>query len=265
MIDIHSHILYGVDDGPKNLEESVALLEIAARRGITDIISTSHAFHPQFHVCPEMVRRQTKELQKKLNQRHIPLKIHVGHEVHISEKTVEHCLSKQSLLLADSNYILLELPEYTVPAYTQDIIRGLLVHDITPIIAHPERNKSIAEKPFLLERLIRGGAVAQVTAGSLAGHFGRAVQHLSLELIRANLIHTYGSDVHNSASRPYLFIEGLLYLEKRKELDAIDLLLENNSRILSNQPLIVYEPTGVSTRKWWKFNRKKDSGKTECQ
>ena len=85
-----------------------------------------------------------------------------------------------------------------------------------PIIAHPERNRAIAEKPERLERLVRHGALAQVTAGSLSGHFGKNVQKLALQLIEANLIHTYGSDVHNLDDKTIPFQKGLDYLGKKK-------------------------------------------------
>ena len=124
---------------------------------------------------------------------------------------------------------------------------------ITPIIAHPERNKAIAEKPSRLVELIHQGALSQITAGSLTGHFGRAIQKLSLDLVRANLVHAYGSDVHNLTTRPFLFDEGLCYLEKRKELEAVDIFLENNARILQNMPFIIKEPEEMETAKWWKI------------
>ncbi|WP_342463166.1 CpsB/CapC family capsule biosynthesis tyrosine phosphatase [Ureibacillus sp. FSL K6-8385] len=252
MIDIHSHILYGVDDGPKHVEESIAMLEAAANEGITEVISTSHASHPQFDVPSNVVIEQIHELKKELDDRQIPVSIHVGHEVRISENIVERCLTGEVHCLANSNYLLMELPSNSIPLYTKNIIRELLLHDIIPIIAHPERNKAIAEKPERLERLIREGALAQVTAGSLAGFFGKKVQQLALDLVRANLVHTYGSDAHHLTARPFLFKEGLSFLEKKKELDSADLLLENNARIIANRPLILYEPE-LPKCKWWKL------------
>lgn len=258
MIDIHSHILFDVDDGPKTKEESIAMLEAAATEGITDIISTPHSNHPMYDVKVKSVIEQTKNLQEELEKLHIPINIHLGHEVRISEKIVERVLSNESLRLAKSNYLLLELPSNTIPQYTSLIIRELLNINITPIIAHPERNKSIAEKPAKLERLIREGAVAQITAGSLAGHFGKSIQQLSLNLVRSNLVHTYGSDAHNLSTRPFLYNEGLSFLEKKKAFDEINILLENNSRILRNEPLIIYEPEEFQKRKWWSiFTNKK--------
>ncbi|MEG0576855.1 MAG: CpsB/CapC family capsule biosynthesis tyrosine phosphatase [Bacilli bacterium] len=90
-----------------------------------------------------------------------------------------------------------------------------------------------------MEYLIFQGAFAQITSGSLTGHFGQTIQKLSLDLVRVNLVHTYGSDVHNLRTRPFPFDEGLCYLEKKKELDAVDILLGNNARIIHNEPLLI--------------------------
>ena len=253
MIDIHTHILWAVDDGPKQMEETMQLLKQAVNEGITEIITTSHSFHPQYHVDYETINNQIQLLQYQLTKNSIPLTLHTGHEVRLSDNIISLYKAKQIHTLANSNYILLELPSHTVPYYSINIIRELLTEGLVPIIVHPERNKAIAERPILLERLIREGAMAQITAGSLAGHFGRTIQNLSLDLVKANLVHTYGSDVHNLTSRPFLFDEGLYYLEKKKELDAVEVLLENNFRIIHNSSLIVQEPEEIETTKWWKI------------
>jgi protein-tyrosine phosphatase len=253
MFDIHSHILFGVDDGPKTIELSLEMLMQAEKEGITDIISTSHACHPQYHVQSTDVWQQVPQLQHALDERGIQLKIHTGHEVRITNDLLEKLERKEVLPLANSQYVLLELPSSNVPTYTKNMIVLLKSAGFTPIIAHPERNKAIAEKPVRLERLIREGAVAQITAGSLAGHFGKSIQKLSLELVQANLVHTYGSDVHNLTTRPFLFDEGLSFLEKKKQLDAVDILLENNARILENRIFILHEPDEIRSKKWWQL------------
>lgn len=252
MIDIHSHILFGVDDGPKNLYETLEMLQQAVDEGITEIISTSHSFHPQYNVPAKQVIEQIANIQEQLQLNEIPLKIHAGQEVRLVENIVQLLERGEILTLANSNYLLLELPSSTVPNYTRRIINLLQEQGITPIIAHPERNKAIAEKPSRLEILLREGAVAQITAGSLAGHFGSAIQKLSLDLVKANLVHTYGSDAHNVTTRPFLFDEGLNFLEKKKQLDAVDLLLENNMRIIENKKMILFEPEEIQ-KKWWKL------------
>ena len=251
MIDIHSHILYGVDDGPSNREETIQLLEKAVKEGITEIISTSHAYQPQYHAEGCVVTEQVDLLQLIIEEKQLPLTLHIGHEVRLRDNLVELLKEKKLHTLAGSKYLLLELPSSGIPKYTLEVIHQLLSEDIVPIIAHPERNKAIAENPSRLMKLVSHGAVAQITAGSLAGHFGRSTQKLSLQLVDANLVHTYGSDVHNLKTRPFKFDEGLRYLEKHKRLDAVDIFLENNARIVENSEIIILEPEELEKPKWW--------------
>lgn len=251
MIDIHSHILYSVDDGPSQLEETIQMFEQAIREGITEIISTSHAHHPYYNASAAAVTEQIASLQQEIKERQLPLTLHRGHEVRLKENLVELLKKKEIHTLAESKYLLLELPSSGIPKYTIDIIHQLLSENILPIIAHPERNKAIAENPSRLAKLINHGAVSQITAGSLAGHFGRGIQKLSLELVDANLVHTYGSDVHNLKKRPFKFDAGLRFLEKHKRLDAVDIFLENNARIIENNEIIILEPEELGRQKWW--------------
>lgn len=253
MIDMHSHILWDVDDGPSTLEETLELLESAVNEGISQIISTSHFNHPYYHANYDVINNQINILQQIIIENNIPLTIHSGHEVRLSDNIISNYHSKKIHTLANSNYLLLELPTETVPFYTEFVLNDLLKEGITPIIAHPERNRAIADQPQKLTKLIRCGALAQITAGSLAGHFGKNMQNLSLDLVKANLIHTYGSDVHNVTSRPFLFEQGLLYLEKKKLLDIVDIMVENNKRIIENRFLIVPEPQEIEYSKWWKI------------
>jgi len=253
VIDMHSHILFDVDDGPKTIEETLCLLEQAVLEGISTIVSTSHALHPLYNVPFDVVNEQIVQLQMAIDQSNMPLKLYTGQEVRLAGNILELYEKKQLHTLANSNYLLLELPSNHIPKYTKDIIYSLLTAGITPIIAHPERNRVISENPSHLEQIIREGALAQITSGSLAGLFGKTVQKLSLNLVRSNLVHTYGSDVHNLNTRPFLFEKGLRFLEKQKGLDMVEFLLENNERIINNLPLIVYEPDDTFTKKWWKF------------
>ena len=250
---MHSHILVNADDGPETVEETFQLFEQAVREGITAIISTSHALHPQYNVHTQVIHEQIAQLQQEIDNRNMPLTLYPGQEVRLAGNILELYQKDQLLTLAHSNYLLLELPSSFIPPYTQTIIYNLLTAGITPIIAHPERNKVIAANPSHLEKLIRDGALAQITAGSLAGLFGKDIQQLSLKLVRSNLVHTYGSDVHNLQARPFLFEKGLSFLEKQKELHAIDAFLENNKRIINNQPFIIYEPENNFTKKRWKL------------
>lgn len=251
MIDIHSHLLFGVDDGAKSIEETLQILEQAEKEGIMDIIATPHAFGPHYHVTKEIIMKKIEKLTKILQKKGLQIAVHSGQEIRLHEQIIQNLKTGDAMTLANSRYVLLELPSHSVPAYTTNIIQLMIADGKIPIIAHPERNRGIAENPERLERLIRHGAVAQVTAGSLAGHFGRGVQKLALQLIEANLVHTYGSDVHNLETRPFFYNEGLNFLEKKKHHEMIEILLENNKCILTDEPLVILEPATPMLRKWW--------------
>ncbi|WP_432363797.1 tyrosine-protein phosphatase [Sporosarcina sp. UB5] len=253
MIDMHTHLLFGVDDGPETIEETLALINKAQEEGITDMIATSHAFHPQYDVHHSEVMSQTTLLKDVMKEAGLDVNIHPGQEIRLTEDIIDKLDNNELLTLANSNYLLLELPSHTIPAYTVNVIQALLERDITPIIAHPERNRAIAEKPERLERLVRHGATSQITAGSVSGHFGKNRQKLALQLIEANLVHTYGSDVHNLKTRPFHFNKGLDLLEKKKFYSNADLLLANNERILQNEPLFLLEPEWVKPKKLFGF------------
>lgn len=251
MVDLHSHILFAADDGPTTLEQTVELFEAAVNEGITTIIATPHFNHPRYHVTRTAVTTQIQLLQHELLKYAIPLTLLPGHEVRLSEQIIPLYQSTQFHTLANSNYLLLELPMDRVPFYTVKVIEALVREGITPIIAHPERNKAILEKPIYLANLVQAGALAQVTAGSLAGHFGRKIQKVALYLVRENLVHVYGSDVHNVFTRPFLFSAGLHYLERKKEGAKAERLLANNEKVLRNASIRIEEPVKVSRSNWW--------------
>lgn len=251
MIDTHAHILPGLDDGAQTMAETIALLEKAVSEQITDIIATPHGYHPNFKTDLTLMQQQLKTVQDYITEKGMPLNIHAGMECRLSENLPERLAKGEALTLAGSRYVLLELPSSGIPAYTVPIIQQLISANYVPIIAHAERNQGIIEKPERLRKLLLHGALAQVTAGSVAGSFGKAIQKTAMTLIEANLIHVYGSDVHNMDVRPFRFNDGLDYLEKKNHHEIVDLLLENNERIIQNRHLIVLEPQDIPKPKWW--------------
>lgn len=251
MLDMHAHILPNVDDGPKTVMESIEVIRQMASEGITEIIATSHAYSPHYHVDHERVLMELPLLQEELQKQEVDVTLYSGQEVRIHENIIEHLQSGEALTLANSKYVLLELPSGELPTYTIPIIQEMISINKVPIIAHPERNRAIAAKPSRLEQLVKNGALAQITAGSVTGHFGKNIQKLSMQLIEANLIHTYGSDVHNNETRPALFEKGLDYLDKKNHHELVDIFLENNARIATNKELIVLEPQAIGRKKWW--------------
>lgn len=253
MIDTHSHILAGIDDGADTMEETKQLLDKALEEGLTGIIATPHAHHPNFPTDVQKTKQQLAITNAYIAEQNLPIQVYSGNECRLSDKLPERLATGESLTLADSRYVLLELPSSGVPAYTVPIIQQLIAANYTPIIAHAERNQGVIEKPERLERLLLHGALAQVTSGSLVGSFGKAIQRTAFSLLDANLIHCYGSDVHNMSKRPYAFKEGLAVLEKKKQHEMIKILMRNNEAILKDTHMVILEPQKVSKAKWWKL------------
>ncbi|TAA72868.1 tyrosine-protein phosphatase [Planococcus salinarum] len=253
MIDTHAHILAGLDDGAQTMDETKTLLEEAIAEQLTGIIATPHAFHPNFRTDLAALQKQLETTRQYITQQNLPIKLYSGQECRLTEKLPDLLDEGKALTLADSRYVLLELPSSGVPAYTVPIIQQLIARNYVPVIAHAERNQGIIEKPERLNRLLLHGAMAQVTAGSVSGHFGKAIQKTAFDLIEANLIHVYGSDVHSIDQRPFHFNAGLDLLEKKNLHEYVDIFLENNDRILLNTNLHVLEPQTVEKGKWWKL------------
>jgi protein-tyrosine phosphatase len=184
MIDIHSHILYGLDDGAKDLAGSIEMARQAVAEGITSVIATPHHRHPSYTNTKTDVLLGVQQLQAELQKQSIPLTVYAGQEIRIFGEMVDVLIHNDELLtLHNSEYVLVEFPSSSIPKYTEQLFYDLLVKGFTPIIAHPERNAEIAENTDKLYRLIKNGALSQVTAASVAGMFGKKTQKLSLERI----------------------------------------------------------------------------------
>jgi protein-tyrosine phosphatase len=251
MIDTHAHILPGLDDGPETMEQTKRLLEAAVKEQITGIIATPHGHHPNFKTDLALAAQKLEQVNRYISEAELPINVYQGQECRLSDKLPDRLAAGEALTLAGSHYVLLELPSSGIPAYTVPIIQQLITRHYVPIIAHAERNQGIIEKPERLRKLLLHGAMAQVTAGSVSGSFGKAIQKTALTLIDANLIHVYGSDVHSLDKRPFHFNAGLDLLEKKKMHEFVDIFLENNERILLDENLYVLEPQEIVKPKWW--------------
>lgn len=255
MLDMHVHLLYGVDDGPKKLETSIDMLKRACEQGITDMIVTPHAFHPSYNVSTNTINLLVPQLSTLAKEMNIDIQLHSGQEIRLHENLIEHVKSGEALTLANSRYILLELPAYTVPIYSYRLLESLIDNGYIPIIAHPERNIAIMDDPSILQRLLQLGAFAQVNAGSLIGAYGKGIQQNAFRLIKANLIHCYGSDSHNTTSRQNYFGKGLSVLKKKKLSHLVELLLNNNQSILADKTIFSIGPGNIQSMKWWNMKR----------
>ncbi|MDQ0155362.1 tyrosine-protein phosphatase [Robertmurraya andreesenii] len=203
MVDIHSHIIPGVDDGPPQIAEFIEMAVAAVSNGITDLIATPHHMNGVYENPKEKIRNAIRQYQKYLQNEGIPLSIHPGQELRL-HRDMFKLFEKEVLTLNDKGrYLLLELSAGGVPPNIHHAVYELRLKGIVPIIAHPERNKGIEEEPNLLYELIHEGALVQVTAASVLGNFGKKAKALSEKLIEHHMVHFIASDAHNCSSRGF--------------------------------------------------------------
>lgn len=243
MIDLHCHILPGIDDGAKDIDDSLDMAREAVAEGITHILASPHYKNSHWDNEKEDILTLVKELQEELDTQGIPLTIFPGQEVRINGEIFDDVeKGRIQFVDEDKQYILIEFPTMSIPTYTETLFFELQKEGITPIIVHPERNHAILNDPNLLLPFIEKGALAQLTAASYVGGFGKSIQKLSKQLIEANLVHFIASDAHNISSRTFYMKDAYQKLEKeygRKKIEEYQQVtkdLINGELIISPMP-----------------------------
>jgi len=201
-IDIHSHIIPGVDDGSPDLETSLGLLRMAAENGTTDIIATPHVIDVSTTLTWDAIRRYVEALQKEADARQIPIRIYPGAETELNWDLLELMQKDHSAFcLAGSRYCLMELPSLMLPPNLDDMIYELQLMDIVPVLAHPERQRQLMHEPEKLLKLLQQGCVAQSNGGSLTGVFGPKAHEKVHLLLSHQMIAFMGSVAHTLRHR----------------------------------------------------------------
>lgn len=204
MVDLHCHLLPGVDDGSKSMETSLRLAKEATENGVTHALLTPHHMNGRYVNHKQDVIRRTKEFQEQLRSHDIPLTVFPGQEVRINGQLLRS-LDEDDILFADTGnrYLMLEFPDDDVPYYTDQMIFDLQQRGITPVIVHPERNTKIIAQPDLLYKFLEKGCLSQITASSYVGTFGKKVENFSRQLIEAGQGYVFASDAHDLPGRKY--------------------------------------------------------------
>lgn len=210
MIDIHTHILPSLDDGPNTIEESIELCKIAANDGIKTIVATPHSKDGAYEAKSDETLRKAKELNIKLKEIQLDLEILPGAEVHINERLVENIESGEVLTINNGRkFILLELPFFFVPPITDKLISNLRSIGIVSIISHAERITKFQKTPKILSQLVKSGTLIQITAQSLTGDFGSRERKCAEWLLKHEMVHFIASDVHSLTGRPPILSRAL--------------------------------------------------------
>jgi protein-tyrosine phosphatase len=220
MIDIHAHILPGMDDGAKNWEQTLQMARLAVEDGITVMVATPHLFKgrmidPSQLNTREIILQRVAQLKDKLYEEKIPLEILPGCDFPLSFESLQFLDDGQALTINDANrYLLLELPDTALPPATEEICFHLQSKGITPIITHPERHMILQEMPYKLKRLIDLGCLVQMTGNSLTGWFGRGVKKISRQFVKLGYVHLLATDTHDPKQRPPVLSQAVIELSR---------------------------------------------------
>ena len=235
MIDFHSHILPGIDDGSRNLEQSVFMVNEAKEAGFTKIISTSH-YMENYYECNEKERRKLiEQLQSEVQG----IELYLGNEIYITNNIIELLKNGQASSINGTKYVLFEFPLInTKPMNDKEVIYRLIENGYVPIIAHPERYPFIQDNPDYLFELEEMGTLFQANYGSIIGMYGIKAKKTLKILLKNNLISFFGSDVHrpeqiyNKMPKIIKKLKKIISDEKIEEISEI-----NPQKVLNNEEL----------------------------
>ena len=235
MIDVHSHLLYGIDDGSRTLEESIYIINKLKSIGITDIILTPHYIKDSLYVSPKNENlRLLKELQSKLNEKKIGVNLYLGNEIYIDED-IELLLKKNEISsLNDSKYLLIELPMSGEKENYTDIFLDLINAGYIVVLAHPERYHSFQKDFNKIYELNDIGILFQCNIGSMIGEYGSNAKKVLKRMLKEDLVYMFGTDIHRN-KKDYNFLENAKNKIRRivSEEKLNDLMINNAKKIIN--------------------------------
>jgi protein-tyrosine phosphatase len=236
MIDLHCHVLPGTDDGAADISVSLEMARASVAGGVSVLACTPHILPGIYHNSGPQIRQATQQLQEALDQEGIPLRLVTGADNHIVPDFVEGLRSGRLLSLADSRYVLVEPPHHVAPVRLEEFFFDLTVAGYVPILTHPERLSWIKSHYSVVQRLVRAGVWMQITAGSLAGAFGRSAKYWAERMLDEGCVHILATDAHDTRRRPPNLGEGRdLAAQRVGAREAEHLVVTRPRGVIDNQ------------------------------
>jgi protein-tyrosine phosphatase len=240
LVDTCAHILWGVDDGPAGLDQSIAMLKVAAEHGTTDIVTASRASF-EYPFDPAVIAQRFDEIKTQCDG---SIRIHTGCAFHFGLGNIRDALANPyKYAINGKTHLLVEFSDVVIPPATEDILDKFRAKGIVPVIGHPERNPILQRCPERLQAWISMGCVLQVTARSLSGHFGPIEQRYAWNLLGSGMVHAIASDAHDAFRRPpRLDAAWRLVKNEFGELTAKKLLIDNPSAMIQGAEELSRKP-----------------------
>lgn len=235
MIDIHSHIIPGIDDGSRSMEMTLEMLRTAEQCGINEVFATPHYLLEYGEAKINEVKEYVKNINEILKEENINIKIYSGQEVYFTENIISDYIAGNIGTLNDSRYMLIEFDMRKLEENIIDYLYELQIKGITPIIAHVERYKYIMQKPELINRFIGEGYLFQLNSGSIEGKFGAEVQKTAKLFLNNGIYNFIGSDAHNTSSARGMNVSNALNLIDTDNLKKFE---ESSKRLINNEKVI---------------------------
>ena len=236
MVDIHCHILPGLDDGADTLETSIQMAEMAIAEGVTHVVGTPHA-NSQYKFDPELIRQRRDELQSAVGNRLI---LATGCDFHLSYENLQDIQKNpKKYTINQKNYLLVEFADFAIPPSMDDNLHQLQLMGLSPIITHPERNALLRAQPERMYRWLHQGCYVQITALSILGRFGSAALQCAEDWLDADRIHFVASDAHNLKGRPLQLRAAFDKVAERRGEAVAQALFQDN-------PLAAFEGRGLA-------------------
>jgi len=247
-IDIHSHILPGLDDGSQSISMSMEMARVALNDHIGMMVATPHIKTGRFDYSKRYILQRVDELNQHFKRNDVDLQVLPGAEYYLEPDLPQRLADGELLTINNTGrYLLIELPSIMVPEHTERILYEIQLQGVIPIIAHPERNEVLAKRPDILSAYSQRGILAQVTSTSITGLFGRRAAKAANKMVADGSVQILASDAHTPNKRAPLISEACDYIESRWGTDhAYALAVNNPLKVLHGQDIrVIHSPPKI--------------------
>lgn len=265
MIDIHSHILPGLDDGAKDMTETLHIVRQLHDSGFKTLIATPHVLEGRDSLSPAEILAATEQVREWVTEAGIPVEILPGAENYIFPDMAKWAREGRLLTLGNTGkYLLVELPMIEIPHYTDQVFFELQVQGLIPVLAHPERYRGLFDQPERLLDWANKGILLQLDLRSLSGHYGPQPKLLAERMLQSDLVHFVGSDAHRVARSEATYVETLQSVEELAGRERFEELVLSNPQtmleggyMLRERDYCLFEPVKKRRGFWSLFGRRK--------